>query len=109
MISDDDIERCVDYLRDSAIPAAKAKAEVEYLSSYLSVVKAEEMAAALLKGETTISAQDRDARIADRYKETLRAYQTAVEEDSKYRFLREAAETKVRAWQTLKASARSGI
>ena len=43
-MSEDDAQKAIDYIRDSAPVYAKAKAERTYIENYLKVVKATEMA-----------------------------------------------------------------
>jgi hypothetical protein len=103
MIDDDDIERALDYLRDNAEEAAKAKAERIYVEEYRKVIKAN-----LMKehGELSAALQEREAYADDRYARHLDAIREAVMIDEKHRFLRAAAEAKISAWQTFSANHR---
>lgn len=103
MISEEDIEKSVDYLRDSAIPAAKARAELIYMEQYRKTVKAQIMAEHASK---PLVAQEREAYKDKRYLDVLDAIKAAAFNDSRCRFLREAAEAKISAWQTLSANYR---
>lgn len=104
MISDADIERAVDWLRDNAVPAAKARAERIYMESWVKTVLAQEMQrhAAL-----PLSAQEREARTAVPYLAALQALREAVEADERSRFMRDAASAKIEAWRTMESTRRA--
>jgi hypothetical protein len=104
MISEDDIEKALDYLRDHALLAAKAIAESWYMQDYRKVVKAEEMARC---NESAVNAQERFAYSSDAYKEHLVATMTAIEKEQTERFLLKAAEAKIEAWRSQQANYRA--
>jgi len=103
-ITDEEVERALDYLRDNATAAAKARAERLYVEDYLKVIKAK-----LMAEHDNLSAvlQERHALADDRYLQHLDAIREAVEIDEKHRFLRGAAEAKIEAWRTMCATERS--
>lgn len=98
MITDDDAERCVDYLRDSAKPAAKARADRGFVDKYEKVVKAR-----LMKEHEhlPLGAQEREAYADPRYEQHLQAMSQAIQIDTEYTYLREAAVERKSAWQTM--------
>lgn len=105
MIPDEDIEKAIDYLRDSSSKAAKARAERIYLDEYCKPLKA------LVMRENTsesIGAQEARAYADTRYKQHLEALRAAIEADEYVRFMRDAADAKIRAWQTMRATERAG-
>ena len=104
MISDDEIEKALDYLRDNALPSAKARAERLYMEDYSKVVRAELMNQS---NETAIGAQERFAYSHPDYAAHLDALRTAIELDEKHRFLLRAAEAKVEAWRSQQANQRA--
>lgn len=104
MISTDDVERAVDWLRDNAAPAAKARAERIYMESWIKVVLAQEMQR---HDGLPLAAQEREARVAGAYVAALDALRAAVEADEKARFLRDAASAKIEAWRTMEANKRA--
>lgn len=104
MISDDDIEKAVDYLRDTAEKAAHARATRLHLDDYSRVLKAEIMSEHLTE---SVAAQERWAYSDTRYKNHLELLKRAIFEDERHRFLRYAAEAKVEAWRTFQANARA--
>jgi hypothetical protein len=103
MISDNDIERAVDFLRDNAGEAARLKAHRVYCDEYRKSLKA-----LLMKehaGESGI-VQEREAYADKRYQEHLIQIRNAVFEDENNRALRQAAEIKIAAWQSMSANNR---
>jgi hypothetical protein len=103
-ISDEDVEKALDYLRDDADASAKAKAERIYVEEYLRVIKAQVMKE---YPDLSVAAQEREAYSDERYLRHLDAIREAVELDEKHRFLREGARAKIEAFQTLSANYRS--
>lgn len=106
MITDDEAEKAVDFLRDNAIESAQARADRIYVEQFRKTVKAQ-----LMKerddGSTSIAAQEREAYSDPRYLQQLDAIQEAVFRDEKCRFLREAAMAKLEAWRTLSSNQRA--
>jgi hypothetical protein len=104
-ITEDEIDMALDFLHDNADAAAKARAERGYLEDYLKVVEA------MIMHEHDDKAgviQKRNAHADPRYSTHLATIRTAVEIDEKARYLREAAKTKIDAWQTMSANERAG-
>lgn len=106
MIQDEDIEKALDYLRTSAIKAAKARAEYGYVSEYRKVIKAQIMRE---HQDKAIGAQEALAYSDSRYTEHLKAIKEAEEQSEYLRFMRVAAEAKINAWQTQSANNRKNI
>lgn len=104
MISDTDIEKALDYLRDSMEVAAQAKADKVYMTEYRKVKKAELMG---LSNDAAINAQERFAYAHADYKEFLLGLKEAIYQDAKHDFLREAANAKIEAWRTQQANERT--
>ena len=98
MISQKDIEKALDFLRDSATEAAQNRANRVYVEDYLKVVKANIMAR---HADKPVNAQEREAYIHLDYLSHLEAIKEAVYEDEKLRFLIDAAKSKISAWQTI--------
>ena len=103
-LTDEDISKAVDYLRDTAEEAAKNKAERIYLEEFRKSLKAMIMKDHL---EMSVSAQEREAYASDEYQKHLRAMQIAIEKDERQRFMRIAAEAKIEAWRSMSANYRS--
>lgn len=103
-ITDNEIEKALDYMRDNADDCAKWKAERVYVTEYRKTVKAE-----LMKESNAKTAVDREefAYSHDRYKEHLEAIKEAVYQDEKHRFLVLAAQAKIDAWRTQQSNQRA--
>tara|TARA_R100001509_G_C4831315_1_gene203386 strand:- start:83 stop:406 length:324 start_codon:yes stop_codon:yes gene_type:complete len=104
MISDEDVEKAIDYLRDNAENAAKARAERIYMDEFRKSLKALIMKEHI---DATVSAQEREAYADPRYQTHLEALRQAVYRDEKARFMRIAAEAKIEAWRTSSANQRA--
>ena len=104
MINDQEIDRALAFLRDTAQDAAQARANRLHLDDYSRVIKAQIMSEHLAE---TVSAQERYAYGDIRYKNHLEALKIAIFEDEKMRFLREAALAKLEIWRSEQANARA--
>lgn len=104
MISNEDIDKALSYLRDSSVEAAQARANRLYLDDFSRVLKANIMSDHLAE---PVNAQERHAFADIRYRNHLEALKQAIFNDEKFRFLREAADAKIRAWQTMNANLRA--
>lgn len=102
-IGDDDAEKAVNYIRDHAEAAAKAKAERIYMEEYRKVVRSQIMRE---HDDKPLGAQEAIAQADPRYKLHLEAMKTAIEADEYQRWMMTAAEAKVSAWQTMSRNAR---
>ena len=103
MITDEKIEQAVDYLRENALKAAKAKAERIYMEEYRKVVKAllmREVASESLGGQEARAYADK------RYTTHLDALQGAIERDEYHRWMMVAAQAKIEAWRTQQSTQR---
>ena len=103
MISDDEIEKAVDYLRDNARKAAQAKAERVYMDEYRKSVKSQIMREHIAE---PLGAQEREAYADARYRQHLEVLKTAIEADEYHRWMLIAAEAKIEAWRTQQANNR---
>jgi len=104
VISDKQVEDALDYLRDSAKPAAVARAQARTLEKYVGVVEAQQKARAA--GRSNAAAQD-EARASPEYKEALQAWEEAVRKDGEFMMLREAAAARIEAWRTMSSNERA--
>ena len=104
MIEDKDIEKALDYLRDSMDDAAEAKANRVYMTEYRKVKKAELMGRC---NHEAVNQQERFAYSHAEYKEFLLGLKEAIYQDMKHEFLREAADAKIQAWRTQQANSRA--
>lgn len=105
-ITDDEIDKALDYLRDNARDAAQAKANRVYVEEYRKVIKAQ-----LMKENGTLSGilQEREAYADARYIAHLEAIKQAVEIDEQHRFMRAAADAKIEAWRTQSSNSRARV
>lgn len=105
-ITDEEIDKALDYLRDNARDAAQARADRIYVEEYRKVMKAK-----LMKEHSTLSAvlQEREAYADPRYEQHLKAIAEAVRQDEEHRFMRGAADAKIEAWRTQSSNERSRV
>ncbi len=104
MITDEEIQKTIDWLRDHAKPAAQARANRIYLEEFRKSLKGQ-----LMKEhqDLPVSAQEREAYADTRYKDYLKTLQDAIEKDEHHRFLREAGRAKIEAWRSFSANHRA--
>lgn len=97
MITEEAVEKAVDWLRDNAEEAAKARSERLYLDDYSRVLKATIMGEHLSE---SLGAQERHAYSDVRYKNHLEALKMAIFEDERARYMRDAAQAKIEVWRS---------
>lgn len=105
MISDDEAERAVDFLRDSAEKAAHARAERAFAEEYRKSMKALIMSHG--QDGQSMALQERNAYANEKYIAHLGAIRDTVFQDELMRAQREAAHAKINAWQTMSANLRA--
>ena len=98
MISQKDIEKALDFLRDSAEAAAVNRSNRVYMEEFRKSLKAQLMSDNI---DMAVNAQEREAYKNVEYITHLEAMKEAIYEDEKLRFLIEAAKIKISAWQTM--------
>ena len=103
MISDEQVEQALDYLRTSAPKAAVARSQAKTLEKFLGVIEAQQKA--IWPGMSNASKQD-EARKSPEYKQALEAWSEAVRQDCEFTMLREAASSRLDAWRTWQATNR---
>ena len=106
MITDDEIEKAVDYLRDNAGKLAKSKAASIYLGDYSKVAKAQIMRK---NDDLPIGKQEAIAYADPKYDQHLKAKRIADEEYEYLRWMMEAAQAKIDVWRTQSSNNRKGI
>jgi len=104
LITEQEVDRALQYLRDQAEGDAQARAERLYLEQFIKTVLAQEMAKS---SATSIAAQEVGARVSSAYGDALIAFKQAIHEDEKRRFLRAAAEARIEAWRSQEATRRA--
>lgn len=105
-ITDTEIDKALDFLRDNARDAAQARADRIYVEEYRKTLKA-----TLMKEHGNLSAvlQEREAYADERYVQHLEAIREAVRLDEFHRFMRIAAEAKIEAWRTQSSNSRAKV
>lgn len=103
MITDQQAENALEYLRTNASKAAKAKAERVYMEEFRKTVKSNVMQQHL---EKPLAAQEREAYASAEYKAHLTAMQAAIEADEYNRWGMVAATATLDAWRTENANRR---
>lgn len=104
LVSDADVEKALDWLRDSAADIGEAKRRA---------VKAEHMLKHVLalamkqQGDMPVSAQDREARATPQYLTAIDEAATTAGEFERMRSLREAAALKIEVWRSASANYRA--
>ena len=106
MISQRDIEKALDFLRDSAETAAVTRSNRVYMEEYRKSLKAQLMSENL---DMAVNAQEREAYKNEQYITHLEAMKEAIYQDEKLRFLIEAAKIKISAWQTMEKDRKSVV
>jgi hypothetical protein len=104
MITDEQVERALDFLRDSAETIATAKADMIHAEEYRKSLKA---LLASHSDEKSEAAKERSAYADPRYLEHLDKHREAVREYEKMRATREAAGAKIEAWRSQQANYRA--
>jgi hypothetical protein len=104
VITDEDVDKAVEYLRTNARSAAQARANRIYMEEYRKVVKAQ-----IMRENTglPLGAQEVVACSDARYMQHLQAVKEAVEKDEYNRWMMVAAEAKIEAWRTQQANQRA--
>lgn len=104
MITEDQIERALDWLRDNAEKAAQARAERVYMEAWVKTVLAQCQSK---HQELSVAAQEVRARIDPEYIQTLDALREAVADDERFRFLISTAHAKIEAWRSMESTRRA--
>ena len=104
-ISEDEVERALKYLSESAKDFAKWRGRMKYLEQHRKSVRAAEVLRATGK---TISENTTRGEASTAYKNILIEYHEAIYEFELINAYRNAAETKISLFQTISASNRRG-
>jgi hypothetical protein len=103
LVSDSDVGKALDYLRDSAGPIGDATRQARFTEHLLKHLLALEMK----KHEGSAAAQEREARASEVYKQAMMEDAVAAGELAKMKALREAAAMKLEIWRTQSSNFRS--
>lgn len=104
LVSDADVEKALDWLRDNADDIGEAKRLAVLSTGMVKHTRALEMKR---HNELPVSAQDREALASSGYVEALRAEAEAAGLYEKMRSLREAAAAKIEVWRSASANYRA--
>lgn len=103
MITDEQVEAALEYLRTNAPKAAKAKAERVYLEEFRKTIKSNVMKLHL---DMPLAAQEREAYASADYRQHLEALKEAIQADELNRWGMVAAQAVIDAWRTENANRR---
>ena len=104
MITTEQAESAVDWLRDNARAIGEARAQRVYLEQWIKTVKA------TLQTEqsgSSAAASEITALASGKYLAALQAYKEAVQQDETMRFLATAAEAKLECWRSQESTRRA--
>ncbi len=104
MITQDDAEKAVDWLKTNARKMAQERAERVYMEQWVKTVKATLQAEV---GDQPVSRSEMFALASPKYMAALQAYKTAIEADEYNRFMVTAAEAKIEAWRSQESTRRA--
>jgi rubrerythrin len=104
LISDSEVQKALDYLRDNAKNVGKAKGQRYQLEEGRKVIKARLMRT---HADLAVNAQEREAYADEEYEEYLKGVAEAIENDEAARWFMKAAEAKIECWRTYNANLRS--
>jgi len=102
MITEAEVERALDYMRNHSGDYAKAKAERIYLEQYRKTKKA----VLVQQARGTVQERESFAYGHPDYVELLEGLKIAVENEEKFRWMIESARVKVEVWRTQQANSR---
>lgn len=106
-MSDINIFKVLDFMRDNAPAYAKAKAERIYLEEMRKSRKAVLMKEAETRGFNTAAAQEREAYADPQYMALIEGLKVAVEQEETLRWRLVAAEVKTQVWRSIESSNRA--
>lgn len=106
VITDEKLEAALDWLRDNAPKAAKARSERVYLEEWLPSLRAQ-IAARFIEEGDSAAAADMKAKAHTDYQTAINGYRQAVEADELMRWHRTRADAMVEVWRTSSANQRS--
>jgi len=104
LVTDAEVERALDFLRDNAAAIGQAKREAVKHDHMLKATRAMAMK---LSGETSIGAQEREALCSEQYTDAIDRAAEAAGRYEEMRALREAAALKIETWRSASANFRA--
>ncbi len=104
LVSEDAVQRALDFLRDNATEIGMAKRNAVKADHMLKHCKAMAMK---LSGETSIGAQEREAYCSEQYVAAINQTADAAGQFEEMKALREAAALKIETWRSAGANYRA--
>lgn len=104
IVTDEELEKALDWLRDEAKAMGDAKARLVSAGHMIKHIEALETK---MSPEKSVEARRADARCSQRYLEAIQEDAVASGEYEKMRALREAAALKIEAWRSEQANYRA--
>ena len=102
MITDEDAERCLDFIRDKAKGYAVAKSQTRQLDHYRKIKRSE----LFLQASGTVAEREAIAESSTEYKEAVDAIAIAEQEEAKLKWQLIAAQEKLNVYRTMSANYR---
>ena len=103
IVSEEEVEKALNYLRDSAHELGQLTTDARFAESWVKVVKAMAMKAV----EGPVNAQEREAMASEEVKLAFKEEARTAGELAKAKALREAAAMKCEIWRTQQATWRA--
>lgn len=104
LVSDAEVEKALDWLRDNAADVGRAKADTIRAERMTKHIRALEMQK---HNQLPVSAQEREALASDLYLTALNAEAEAAGKYEEMKSLREAAALKIEVWRSMGANYRA--
>lgn len=105
-VKDTTLDAALEWLKDNAAKAAKARADRLYLEEWIPSLRAQLSAKFIAEGDSA-AASDIKAKAHEDYQAALKGYQEAVEADEYMRWHRARADAIIEVWRTSSANQRS--
>ena len=107
MITEEEIEKCLDFKRDMAVSIAQAMHDRVQLENF----KKSKLALLFFEAPShfKIGEKEQWAYAHKEYQEVIKGLAAAVQEHEKLRQLISAADAKIEVWRTIQANHRAGV
>ena len=107
MITEEEIEKCLDFKRDTAVPIAQALHDRVQLENF----RKSKLALLFFEAPShfKIGEKEQWAYAHNDYKEVVTGLAAAVQEHERLRQLLSAADAKIEVWRTIQANHRAGV
>lgn len=103
MITEEEVNKALEWLVSNADKAAEARAHRQYLEDFSRTIKAEIMSEHI---DEAVNAQERHAYADHRYRIHLEGLKAAIKEDEKYRWRKDTAIARIDVYRTQQANLR---